>query len=186
MGLRTDDRYLPSFPQSNFPHGDPSPQDTPPSTSSWTRPSFLITPIDKGDLYSRFDGPFVSLFIPPWLLVSLQSRERTTTITKGVSLTLKVEATTHSDEIGMRDRLDTWTRRFRRTSELELWDIDDLPRLLPRSMNLKNLFHQLSVVDDAPDRECVLFQELGSYLKENSQVRILHLLSYTYGLMTRY
>ena len=128
----------------------------------------------------------MSLFIPPWLLVSLQSRERTTTITKGVSLTLKVDATTHSDEIGMRDRLDTWTRRFRRTSEVEICDIDDLPRLLPQSMKLKNLFHQISVVDDAPDRERVVFQELGRYLEENSQVRLLHLISYTYRLMIRH
>ena len=129
---------------------------------------------DGKGLESRFNGPFLSLFIPPWLLVSLKPCERTPTVTKGVSLTLRVEAITQYNEIGTHDRLDTWTRRFRGTSDIELWDMDDLPRLLPQSVKLKSLFHQLSVIDDAPDRERVVLQELGRSLAANSQVRILH------------
>ena len=83
----------------------------------------------------------------------------------------------------MHDRLDAWTRRFRRTSDNELWDLDDLPRLLPQSMKLKILFYRLSVIDNTPGRDRVVLQELGSSLATNSQVRILHLLSNTYRLM---
>lgn len=84
----------------------------------------------------------------------------------------------------MHHRLDTWTRRFRQTSDVSLWDVDDLRSLLPQSMKLKNLFHQLSVIDDAPDR--VVLQELGSYLEANSQVRNLHPLFNTYRLITHH
>jgi hypothetical protein len=123
----------------------------------------------------------ISLFIPLWLLISLPSYE-STTIPKGVSLTLRVAAISNSNEIGTHDRLDTWTRRFRRTSDVKLRDMDDLRRLVPQSMGLKCLFHLLSALDDAPDRERVVLQELGSYLEANSQVRILHLLPNTYKL----
>jgi len=142
-------------------------------------------PRDGGDPDPRVDEPFVSLFLPPWLLVSLQSFKRTTTVTKGVSLTLRVTVLAHSNQVDARDRLETWTRRFRQTPEVQLWDLDDLPRLLPHSMKSQSFFHQLSVIDNAPDRECVVLQELGSYLEETSQVRILHLLSNTRRLMTR-
>jgi hypothetical protein len=185
--LGTDDRYVSSLPQSVFLHDDPSPQHTPTaliSTSSWTRPSFLNVPRDGEDPDSRYTGPFVSLFIPPWILVSLQSFKRTATVTKGVSLNLRVEAITQFNEIDIHDRLVTWTTRFHRTSEVQLCDVDDLPRLLPQSMKLKSLFYQLSVIEDVSDRECVVLQELGSYLEESLQVRILHLLSYIYRLMT--
>lgn len=170
-----------------FHHGHPSPQDTraeSTSTSSWTRPSFLNMSRDGKDLDLRYNGPFLSLFIPPWLLVSLKPGKQTPTVTKGISLTLRVEEITQSNEIDTHDGLDTWTRRFRGTSDIELWDVDDLSRLLPRSMKLKSLFHRLSVMHDAPDRERVVLQDLGSSLAANSQVRILHLLSKTYQLMT--
>ena len=99
-------------------------------------------------------------------------------------MTLKVEAIAQSNDIGMHNRLDTWTRRFRRTSDIELWDLDDLPRLLPQSMKLKILFHRTSVIGDAADRERVVLQELGSSLATNSQVRISISLYNTYRLMT--
>lgn len=166
------DRYLCSLLCSIFLYSDPSPQATPPQSSSistWTRPSFLNSSKDREDPGSRFNGPLVSLFIPPWLLVSLPSRELTTTVPKGIPLSLKVEPITHSNEGGVHGHpnLDIWTRRFRRSSDIKLWGVDDLERFLPQS---KNLFYRLSVIDDAPDRERAVLQELRSYLGANSQV----------------
>ena len=145
---------------------------------------FLNISQDGKNLDSHFNGPFLSLFIPPWLLVSLKPCEQVPTVTKGISLTLRVEAMTTSNEIDTHDSLDTWTRCFRGTSDIELWDVDDLPRLLPQSVKLKNLFHRLSVAHDAPDRERVVLRNLGSSLAATSQVRILRSLSNTYQLMT--
>lgn len=112
----------------------------------------------------------MSLFIPPWLLVSLPSCNPTTTVPKGVSLTLQVDLIAHLNGIDVRDHLDTWTRRFRRKSDLKLWGTDDLQGILPKSGTPKSLLYQLSVIDGAPDGERAVLQELGSYLEANSQV----------------
>jgi hypothetical protein len=188
--LPTDDRYLFLLLLSIFLHDNPSPQDSPaetPSTLRWTRPSFLSSTRDgEGVGPSRYNGPFVSLLIPPWLLAYLPSHERTATVPRGVSLTLKVEHIAHPDRVGVHEHLDIWTRCFRRKSDVNLWDVDDLRSLLPQKTDLERLVYQLSVTDDAPDRESIVLQELGRYLETNSQVRVLHLLSITQGLTTHH
>lgn len=153
------------------------------STSRWTRPSFLSAPRDREDLGSHVNGPFVSLFIPPWLLASLPSYQQTTAVLKGVLLILEVEPMSHSDEVGVHVHLGIWTKCFRRTSDIKLCDVDDFQRFSSRLMKQKSPFYQLSVIDDAPDQDRVVLQELGSYLEANSQVRISHLLSNTCRLI---
>jgi hypothetical protein len=170
--LDNDARYLYSLLCYIFLYSDSSPQDTPPqssSTSIWVRPSFLYSSMDREDLGSRFNGPLVSLFIPPWLLVSLPSCELTTTVPKGVSLSLKVEPITRSDENDVRGHsdLNIWTRRFRQSADIQLLGVDDARRLLPQS---KGPYYQLSVIENGPDCERAVLRGLRGYLGANSQV----------------
>lgn len=172
--MGTDDRYLYSLLPPVFLHDDPSPQDTTADSSSstarWTRPSFLDPSRDGDDLSSHLNGPFVSLLIPAWLLTYLPSCKPTTTVPRGVFINLMVSPITPSNETHIHEHLDIWTRRFRRRSDIELRDVDDLWGRLPQSMEPKSLFSQLSVTDGTLDRERVVLKELGSYLEANSQV----------------